>query len=644
MAGGIAKSLAARVYGVTVLVLVVSLGTYAFLLARSEAGQHQAVVIDGARAMLSVASESLASEMLVGDFAGVDQSLLQIAELPGLLRLQACEPDGTVLSDVRREGARRHLAALPEPRRLVTPRAEEHERTEIDAGGDTLVVWHAVTAGDQLLGWVRATIDLGPLHATLRELGLRAVLLAAGSALASLALLFWILRRPLGAIRRLADFARLLPERKGEWVSVPSGTEEIDQLRDSLNFASAELLRGEQRLLANAAEKRSLEAQLLQAQKMEALGVLAGGVAHDFNNLLTAISGYANLAAESAESKALGEDLEQILVATERATVLTRSLLAFGRKQKAEIAPVDLNTLVTGIAKILRRVVGEDVEVRVTTARDPVVVLADRNQLDQVLMNLAANARDAMPHGGVLSLSTSLVTAPAAAGWPGGEAPSAAGCITVTDTGLGMDEAVRRRIFEPFFTTKGTGRGTGLGLSIVHGIVAQHRGTIEVESRVGGGTTFRTLLPAAGALAGEASSRPEEGAETPGQGTVLLVEDDPQVSRVLALTLERAGYTVVSAENGRRGLDALRDGKEPIDLLLSDVIMPEMNGVELLEEARRRLPGLPVILMSGYTADALRRRGPLPRDVEVLSKPVTPHAVRAKVRELLATRATAPPA
>ena len=632
-----ARSLAARVYGVSVLVLVASIGTYAYLQARTEAREHRSVVVDGARATLAVTAEAVASQILVGDYAGVDQSLIQISQLSGFLRLQACEPDGTVLSDVRREGGRSRLAAVPDPRRLSTPSAAEHERTEIDDGGGTLVVWHAITAGERLIGWTRAAVDIRPLRATLRELALRAVLFAAGSVAASLAALFWVLRGPVGSIRRLAAFARVLPGHKGEQVSVAPGTREVDQLRDSLNFASGELLRGERRLIEDAAEKRSLEAQLLQAQKMEALGVLAGGVAHDFNNLLTAISGYANLAAESTESQAIRDDLQQILVATERATVLVQGLMAFSRKQKAEVAPVDLDALVGGMAKILARLVGEDVELRVVPADAPVMVLGDLGQLDQVLMNLAANARDAMPQGGVLSFTVSRVTAPSAAGWPGGVAPPVAGCITVSDTGAGMEEAVKRRIFEPFFTTKGAGRGTGLGLSIVHGIVAQHGGVIEVESQVGAGTTFRILLPAAGALAREAAGQAREPAESPGRGTVLLVEDDPQVNRVLALTLEGAGYSVVSADNGRSGLEALRGAKAPIDLLLSDVIMPEMNGVELLEEARRTRPGLPAILMSGYTADALERHG-LPRDVELLPKPVTPHAIRAKVAEVLARR------
>ena len=638
MAAALRRSLATKVYGVTVLVLLVSLGTFGFLQARTEAREHQAVAIDGTRSALAIASEALAGELLVADFAGMDQSLLQIAQLPDLLRLQVCEQDGTVLSDVRREGSRSRLAALPDPSRIATPSGEEHERTEMDAGGERMVAWHAIAVGGRPLGWVRATIDLTPLRARLRELALRTVLLGAGSLVASLALLLRILRQPLGAIRRLADFARRLAGRKGEQVSVPSGTEEVNQLRDSLNFASQELARGDRRLLEEEAAKRLLETQLLQAQKMEALGVLAGGVAHDFNNLLTAISGYANLAAERAESKPLREDLEQILVAAERAAALTRSLLTFSRKQRPQTVPVDLNAVVTGVARILERVVGEDVEVRVETAEAPVVVMADGGQLDQVLINLAANARDAMPAGGVLTLSTRRADVLPAAGWPGGAAPPAAGCIAVSDTGIGMEEAVRRRMFEPFFTTKGTGRGTGLGLSIVHGIVTQHRGVIDVQSALGAGTTFRILFPLAEPEAVEAAARALERVEPKDHGTVLVVEDDPLVNRILTLALERVGYTVLSAANARQGLEALRDATAPVDLLLSDVIMPEMNGVDFVAEARRARPDLPAILMSGYAADVLERRGALPRDVEVLPKPVSPQKVRAKVRELLAAR------
>ncbi len=638
MAVALRRSLAAKVYGVTVLVLLVSIGAFGFLQGRIEAREHQATTIAATRSGLAIASEALADELLVADFAAMDQSLLQIAQLPGLLRLQIVEPDGTVLSDVHSEGGRTRIAVVPIPSTIAAPSAQEHERTETEAGGDRMIAWHAIRVGGRPLGWVRATIDLTPLRAALRELALRTLLLGACSLLASLALLLWILHGPLGAIRQLARFARQLAGRKGDQVSVPSGTEEVDQLRDSLNLASLELARGDQRLLEEEAAKRSLEAQLLQAQKMEALGVLAGGIAHDFNNLLTAISGYANLAAEDAQSKPLQEDLEQILVAAERAATLTGSLLTFSRKQKPQTAPVDLNAVVAGVARMLERVVGEDIAVRVETAAAPVVVMADRGQLDQILVNLAANARDAMPGGGILSLSARRADVVPEAGWPGGAVPAAAGCLTVSDTGTGMEEGVRLRIFEPFFTTKGKGRGTGLGLAIVHGIVTQHRGVIEVQSAVGAGTTFRIFFPLAEPEIAEAVARTQEAAEPRDHGTVLVVEDDPLVNRVLTLALERGGYTVLSAETGQQGLQALRETTPPIDVLLSDVIMPEMNGVELVAEARRSRPDLPAILMSGYTADVLERRGALPRDVEVLPKPVSPQRVRAKVREVLAAR------
>ncbi|MBI5069428.1 MAG: response regulator [Deltaproteobacteria bacterium] len=628
--------LAFRVYGIAALALVSGLGTFAFLQAQRERRLYRDMVLAGASATVATATETLARDLVLGDYAAIDDALRQVARMPSVLSLRVCEPDGRVLSEVSREAGEVRLAGTPSPTVLQVPPRVPPGPREVDDGA-TLEVWHPITAGDHPLGWLRATLDLSPLRVIVREQTIRAFGLALALTLACVALLTWSLRRPLGNIRRVAGFARQLDARKGEALEMPQCVEEVDQLRDALNAASAELQRSEHRLLHDAAEKQALSAQLLQAQKMEALGLLAGGVAHDFNNILTAIIGYANLALSALEpGRSERDDLEQILVAAERAAALTKSLLAFSRKQPTELGPVDLRQVLAGMEKMVKRLVGEDIQVQVTSGPERVVAMADGGQVGQILLNLAANARDAMPRGGTLSITIGRAAHPPPGAWEGGP-PEEAACLTVADTGAGMEESVRQRIFEPFFTTKGLGRGTGLGLSIVHGVVTQHKGAVEVLSEPGRGTTFRVFLPlapdGASALARETPLIPA----ARGSGSVLLVEDDPQVNRIVRLTLEEAGYTVTSVENGRQGVAALSDGRR-FDLLVSDVIMPEMNGVELLAEARRRAPGLPAILMSGYTADALERSGPLPEGVELLQKPVTPQRIRAKVQEALAPR------
>ncbi len=638
---GLRSSLAARVYGIAALALVMGLGAFALLQARREQQLYRDMVLAGASATVATATETIARDLLLGDYASVDEQLLRVARVPGVLSLQVCEPDGRVLSQVkRREGAAR-LALIPSPGQVRAPARGPVPPREVEDGTE-LEVWQPISAGALQLGWLRATLDLSPLRAIVREQTARALGLAAAVILVCIGLLTWSLRRPLGSIGKLAEFARQLDARKGESLALPHSVLEVDQLRDALNAASAELVRSERRLLHDAAEKQALSAQLLQAQKMEALGLLAGGVAHDFNNILTAIIGYANLALSALEQgRSERDDLDQILVAAERAAALTKSLLAFSRKQNTELGPVDLRQVASSMEKMVQRLVGEDIEVRLALGPERIVAVADGGQVGQVLLNLAANARDAMPRGGKLLVSVGLAHPPPGA-WQGGTPPEQAACLTVADTGVGMEEAVRQRIFEPFFTTKGPGRGTGLGLSIVHGVVTQHKGAVEVESRPGEGATFRIYLPLAprGAqgLSGEPAAQPIQ----KGSGSVLLVEDDPQVNRIVRLTLEESGYRVTSVENGRKGLAALSGGG-PFDLLVSDVVMPELNGIELLAEARRLAPGLPAILMSGYAADALERSGPLPAGVELLQKPITPQRIRAKVQEALVARLPPPP-
>jgi PAS domain S-box-containing protein len=348
--------------------------------------------------------------------------------------------------------------------------------------------------------------------------------------------------------------------------------------------------------------QRALEAQLRQAQKMEAVGRLAGGVAHDFNNILAAITGFAELLRDNlGENSPDRADVEEILKGARRATALTRQLLAFSRKQVLQPEVLELNQVVRETATMLGPLLGASVHVVTLPTPSAVPVFADRTQLEQVLMNLALNARDAMPRGGTLTMEVAVV--------PGAADGAPEAVLIVSDTGVGMAPDVKARVFEPFFTTKPAGRGTGLGLATVHGIVEQSGGTVCVRSREGHGTTFTITLPLAEPAVGAKSAMQESPADPAAAqgggnaGTVLLVEDEAAVRAIARRVLERAGYQVRTARHGADALRVLDECDARVDVLLSDVVMPEMGGLELAARVAERLPGVRVVLMSGY-ADA----------------------------------------
>ena len=383
-------------------------------------------------------------------------------------------------------------------------------------------------------------------------------------------------------------------------------------------------------------DRKQLEEQLRQSQKMEAIGLLAGGVAHDFNNLLTVISGYGDLLRLEMENPTppVTEAIDAIRDAGQRAALLTRQLLAFSRRQMLEPTVLDLNEVVRG-SEHLRRLIGE--HIILDTSLDPGIdrVRVDRTQFEQVILNLALNARDAMPDGGRLTITTRNLTP-----GPGERRDPEAGTgrfvvLTVADTGCGMSELVKERIFEPFFTTKDPGKGTGLGLSTVYGIVAQSDGRIEVESAVGVGTTFRVLLPAVvdrPPAPGRASIRT---ASIGGAETVLLVEDEAMVGQVARAALGRHGYTVLEARGGREALALAAGHRGPIDILVTDLVMPELNGRELAERLRAERPAIKVLYVSGYTEDTVVRHGVAEGTDSFLPKPFTPEVLARKVREVL---------
>lgn len=382
-----------------------------------------------------------------------------------------------------------------------------------------------------------------------------------------------------------------------------------------------------------AEEKRRLEDQLHHSQKMEAIGQLAGGVAHEFNNIMTAIIGYGHLLAMKTEEHSnLQHYATQILTSAERAAGLTRSLLTFSRKQITNPHHVNVNETIEKIGKLLSRLIREDIEFRTELCSDRLVVLADDGQLEQVLMNLVTNARDAMPQGGSVTIRTSARTE----NLNGGDSCQMReyACISVADTGIGMDAATREKIFEPFFTTKEPGKGTGLGLAIVYGLIKQQNGQVKVSSAPGKGTEFSIYLP----LVGE-DGRSRDTTARPvlrrGTETVLVAEDDDDVRQLDREILEECGYRVIEAANGLEALNRFKEHGDQIDLLMFDVIMPKMNGREVYEEIRKLRPNIPILFTSGYAGDILNGANGVEKDCDFAAKPLPPEELLNIVREIL---------
>jgi len=387
-------------------------------------------------------------------------------------------------------------------------------------------------------------------------------------------------------------------------------------------------------LAIDVTEQRHLEDQLRQSQKIEAVGQLAGGIAHDFNNLLTIIKGNIDMALHQLPAGvALRKDLEQVAHAASRAAMLTRQLLAFSRKQVLTPAVLDLNEVVSEAERMLRRVIGEDLTFVTELAPSVARVTADRGQIEQVLVNLVVNARDAMPTGGVLTVATEDVHITPVDAAARGIPPGAYVTLRVRDTGVGMDEATRSRIFEPFFTTKPVGRGTGLGLATVHGVVHQSGGFVTVESAPGRGSAFTVFLPRTSHLASPRST-PPSGVIQRGSETILLVEDEHDVRAVARRVLGEAGYTVLEAANATEALEAFDNAPQPIAMLVSDVVMPGLNGYELSEILRQRAPALRTLFVSGYSEDSRRHSTGL-EDESFLPKPYEPAELARRVRAIL---------
>ncbi|HET6420264.1 MAG TPA: PAS domain S-box protein [Geobacteraceae bacterium] len=437
------------------------------------------------------------------------------------------------------------------------------------------------------------------------------------------------LRRKLGRAGFVNNFEVEMKRKDGEKIVVQLSVSAIKDEKGQVT--------GYQGIIRDVTERKRLERQLMQAQKMESIGVLAGGVAHDFNNLLTAISGYGQILQESvsADDELMRESIAQVLKAAERAADLTRSLLAFSRKQIINPKPVSIDAIIGNTGKLIQRIIGEDIEFITAFSEEKLIVMADPGQIELVLMNLAANARDAMPRGGRLLVSTSRAVVR-----EGKEeiydlrSPGPYALISVADSGTGIDKKSIERMFEPFFTTKEVGKGTGLGLSIVHGIIKQHEGSVLVSSEPGKGTTFNLYLPLAeGVIDGEQPEKPALQAK--GMETLLVAEDEEVVKDFLKRILERAGYKVIAAGDGEEAVELFRKHRGEISLVISDVVMPKKNGKEISDEIRKIKPGMKVVFMSGYTADLMHSKGILENGVDFITKPFPKAELLRKVRETL---------
>jgi signal transduction histidine kinase/CheY-like chemotaxis protein len=424
----------------------------------------------------------------------------------------------------------------------------------------------------------------------------------------------------------LAKYSCRIKSRTGETIWV-----DVSAVRITWEGSPATLT-----FLRDVTIRKKLEEQLLQAQKMEAVGQLAGGIAHDFNNILTALMGYGHLLKiKMHEGDPLRSYADHILALSDKAANLTQGLLAFSRKQVLNPKIIELNEVIRKTDKFLSRIIGEDVRIQIALAEKELIVMADPGQIEQVLMNLAANARDAMPEGGLLFIGTqAAVLDKEFIRQHGYGKEGKYALIMVSDTGTGIDNETRKKIFEPFFTTKGVGKGTGLGLSMVYGIIKQHEGYVDVYSDPGKGTMFSIYLPLdQGAIdnsADEAVQTVERGTET-----VLLAEDDVDVRLFIGSLLRQYGYSVIEAADGEEAVRKFSIDKESIRLVLVDVIMPKMNGMAVCEEIRKMRPDIMVIVMSGYPSDIMDKKG-VPREgTGFILKPVSPFELLHAIREML---------
>jgi signal transduction histidine kinase/CheY-like chemotaxis protein len=414
--------------------------------------------------------------------------------------------------------------------------------------------------------------------------------------------------------------------------SVFIGEISLQKLTDNNNDCTGNIV-----MIRDVTGQKKLEEQLRHAQKMEAVGTLAGGIAHDFNNILNVILGYGSMVMDNLEAGSLlKEQMNEVLTAAERAAALTRRLLVFSRKQPVDVKPVDINETILGLQKLLIRIIRENIELKLELADWPLTVLADTGQIEQVLINLAANARDSMPEGGLLTIETGLqVIDEEYIALYGYGKPGVHALITVADTGFGMDEETQKKIFEPFFTTKSVGEGTGLGLAISYEIIKQHSGYIKVYSEPGQGTVFKIYLPISEESVMSGLKTETSASARGGNEIILVAEDDSSLRKLTGIVLESFGYTVITAEDGEDAITKFMENRERVHLALIDMIMPKKNGREVADTIRKVRPRTKILFASGYTLDTIKTGELTDAGFDFILKPVRPQDLLKKVREVL---------
>lgn len=578
--------------------------------------------------------EYCVSPLIFEDRAGANDVLKQIAHIPNIEVAVLCDKSGGVFAIYSRNEVHLHEC-----------RGDSAQKGVFTDG------FYCITLPVVYEGEIYGSIVI---HADTREIYFRIkafwlTLLPWALSIFALALFLAVLlqRKISGPITHLADITQRIAESEDFSIRAPVGrNDEIGHLYNGFNNMLAHLAEREiQRDLARK-EKERLESQLYQAQKMESVGRLAGGVAHDFNNILSVITGYSELSLDELdENHPIYDNIKTIMESGQRGARLTQQLLAFSRKQVVHKEKLNVKNEIELILKMIKRLLGEDIEIQVLHESDDLCIMADRSQLEQIILNLSINARDAMPKGGSLTIETRMVTLSTETMIRQCEIEAGPhACIVVTDTGEGMPPDVIDQIFEPFFTTKEGSRGTGLGLSTVYGIIKQNRGYIDVYSEPGSGTTFKIYLP----MIDEQNSKIQTGnlrnvcRDGHCHETILLVEDDANLRRMLSSSLSDKGYTIIEAEDGEQGTAIFEENKDRIDLLITDMVMPGKNGLDMAMAFQATCADLRVILMSGYTENTLIRDGNIPADITFINKPVTPSSLSQVIGEVLGPGVTPP--
>ncbi len=576
-----------------------------------------------------------AADLSFNDTRSAAQTLGGLRAQPHVIAACLYNAEGQVFATYQREPAA--AVAWPEP----GADREQFSR-------ESLRLFRRIELAGETIGTIFLESDLEEMHARMRRYALVVggiILVAALVAFLTASRLQRLVAEPIAHLAAIAG--RVGSARDYSARAVKRGNDELGQLVDVFNDMVAQIQsretdlerRVEERtreLQAEYAARKALEAQLRQVQKMETVGQLAGGIAHDFNNILTAMLLSLELLDEEKLPPKATLPLRDLQTMVRRAARLTEQLLLFARKHVMRTETLELNAVLAHLLKMLRRLLGEHLSIELISSPQPLWIEADASMLDQVVMNLCVNARDAMPEGGRLTLEARLVELSAESASPIAEArPGRFACLRVTDTGCGMPPDVLAHVFEPFFTTKETGKGTGLGLATVHGIVHQHQGWVGVESAAGQGTTFRVYLPLS-TRAATTEPAPAAAEIERGAGTILLVEDEEAVRRLTSGLLRRLGYRVLAAGNGAEALQLWSEHLGVIDLLLTDMVMPNgMSGIQLTAELRKARPTLKVVVMTGYSAEIVSTDALRPAGVAFLSKPFDLNTLASTLRASL---------